>query len=136
MDQKISYRLDTRYDSWMIVSLYVVGIIMVVMLYFFSFFANNVKDDLEISKAQYDLLTRKVKLPEGPGAGSLTTNDGYLNPENLTLADLDILTGLEECPENECAIDLATGVKRCPENPNVRLIYNRSYESCTQRKVL
>ena len=127
------YILTQTNDTWILTSVYILLIVLFMMLYFFSFFATNTDEDIVVSKAQFDILTRKAKLPEGPGASSLATKEGYIDPSNLTLADLDLFVGYEECPEGECAIDLATGVKRCPENQNVRVVYNRGYESCSQK---
>ncbi len=128
----VRYELDTKYDGWMVLTFFMVMVLLIGILFFVTFFANNPQGDIILSRTQFDLLQNRAKIPEG-AENSFATHEGFVDPKNLTVADLDSLKGYEECPENECAIDLNTGVKRCPENLNSRVVYNRAYESCTAK---
>lgn len=125
-----------RDDIWkkQLVVAFILLIILAVYIYFALFFIQNEEDEIQISRPIFDLLTNKAKLPEGiENRNFLTTGDSYINPENFTIEDLESLQGLEECPENDCAVDLETGVKRCPENGKKNVVFNRAYETCSSR---
>ena len=118
-----------------IVSIFIILFILVIGLVFSIYLNQNYEGEINITKAQFDLLTNKAKLPEGVlNSNSILTKDTRVDPRNFTFGDLeDNLAGLAECPENECAVDVSTGVKRCPENSNTRIVYNPVYEVCSQK---
>lgn len=133
MSDKEQFIYVTDNELWkkQLVVLFMIILILSVFVYYGIYYTQNWQDTEVISRATFDLLVNKAKLPEN--RNFLTTGDTVIDPSNFTLEDLDALVGLEECPENECAIDLETGVKRCPENGSVRVVYNSAYESCTAK---
>jgi hypothetical protein len=131
---EILYVEDTVTDGKMIISLFSLLVILIVLIYFLRYFTLNKDADITISQAEFNLLTNRAKLPEGNlNRDLLTTGDGYVNPNNFTIEDLESLVGLELCPTGECAVDLGTGVKRCPANNNAQVVFNRSFESCSAK---
>jgi len=133
MSDTTPYTYIVSNELWkkQLVVLFTVLIVLAVFMYYAIYFTQNWENTEVLSRATFDLLINRVKHPAE--RNFLTTGDTTIDPSNFTVADLDILIGLQECPENECAIDIETGVKRCPENGNVRVVYNNSYESCTSK---
>ena len=134
MKQPIIYVENTVVEDKIIVIVFTIFIILTIVLYFSRYLLQSESAPISISKAQMDLIENETGLPEGlQNQTFLTTGTNFLNPKNLTLGNLEQLSGLDECPEGECAIDLKTGVKRCPQDNNIRLVYNRAFEGCSAR---
>lgn len=132
--EPFTYVINTELWKKQLVVLFSILLILSVFIYYSIYYTQNWEDVEVISRATFDLLVNKAKLPEGSeNRNFLTTGDTIIDPSNFTVEDLDALVGFQECPENQCAIDLETGVKRCPENGSVRIVYNNSYESCTAK---
>lgn len=127
----VVYIEDTTMEDKVLVVIFCIFIILIMIVFFSKFLVQEETDPINISQAQFDLITNKAQLPEGLDNQTLASD--VLNAADLTLSNLEQLTGLLECPEGECAIDLQTGVKRCPQDKNVRLVYNKSFEGCSSK---
>jgi hypothetical protein len=132
-----TYIEDTVVEGKITVLIYIILIILFTFVFFSKYLFSDENSRIEISETQFDLVTNRSQLPEGfqsEGVEEIVVNgETVLDPRNFSLEDLDTLSGLLECPENECAIDLNTGVKRCPQNSNTRIVYNQAYEACTSK---
>jgi hypothetical protein len=134
MKQGVVFVEDTTVEDKAIGVIFCIFIMYAILVFFSKYLIQEETAPITITDAQFDLLTNKSKLPEGFDNQTIaTTGDDYLNPANLNIKELDSLTGLQECPEGECAIDLKTGIKRCPQNDNTRIVYNQAFEGCSAK---
>lgn len=134
MKQPVVYVEDTTVEDKLVGIIFCLFIMFTMLIFFSRYLIQEETAPINITDAQFDLLANKSKLPEGFDNQIIaTTGDDYLNTANLSLETLSDLTGLQECPEGECAIDLKTGIKRCPQNANSRIVYNRAFEGCTAK---